>query len=186
MPVPNSRTILLSDLNQGVRNLTPVRGAAFCEAGAVCLASQGHQSGVGLQIAGIAEEEFTLLYPAVTEKMRQSWSDEREATDNGACGVAILLMRELTGLTVIERAVIGDGFDYWLGPNTEDDLRLEDLARLEVSGIRQGSEAEVKARVRQKLAQTAPSDHLGLPAYVVVVEFSRPLSRVVNKNEQRS
>ena len=35
--------------------------------------------------------------------------------------------------------------------------------------------------VRQKLEQVKPSDSLGLPAYIVVVEFSTPLSKVVKK-----
>jgi len=54
-------------------------------------------------------------------------------------------------------------------------------ARLEASGIFRGSEAIIKARVNQKLAQTKPSDHVGLPAYVAVVEFSSPEARFIAK-----
>jgi len=52
---------------------------------------------------------------------------------------------------------------------------------MEVSGIRQGSDSEVDARVREKLRQVTASDREGFPAYVVVVEFTGPLSRVVMK-----
>lgn len=53
--------------------------------------------------------------------------------------------------------------------------------RLEVSGILRGNEATLRARVQQKLRQTDRSDVVGLPAVVVVVEFSAPRSRVVEK-----
>jgi hypothetical protein len=49
---------------------------------------------------------------------------------------AILLMRALTGYTVIERSRKGTGFDWWLG--TEDNL-FQGKVRLEVSGILRGT-----------------------------------------------
>ena len=53
--------------------------------------------------------------------------------------------------------------------------------RLEVSGILRGNEANLKARVKEKVRQTNRSDQIGLPAIVVVVEFSSPRSRVIKK-----
>jgi hypothetical protein len=53
------------------------------------------------------------------------------------------------------------------------------MARLEVSGIRKGSRSQINARVKQKTYQTLASDAQGLPAYIIVVEFSRPIS-VIN------
>ena len=47
---------------------------------------------------------------------------------------------------------------------------------LEVSGIRKGDNSRVKARVKQK-KQTKLSDGK-YPAYIIVVEFSIPLSFV--------
>jgi hypothetical protein len=55
------------------------------------------------------------------------------------------------------------------------------MIRLEISGINSGSNNDVDRRVRQKLTQTDRSDSLGLPAYVVVVEFGKPCSQVVKK-----
>jgi hypothetical protein len=55
------------------------------------------------------------------------------------------------------------------------------MARLEVSGIRRGSRSQINARVKQKTEQTGASDAGELPAYIIVVEFSRPISIVIAK-----
>lgn len=94
----------------------------------------------------------------------------------GACGVAILAARELTGYTVVERSVKGTGFDYWLGAVNSPDSQLEPLerkARLEVSGILHGATDIVEARIREKIRQTRRSAG-EFPAYIVVVEFHTP------------
>ena len=183
MVVTSSRKINLDDLCEGIRNLTAVRGAGFCEAGAVSLDRQGHSSGVSLFVTGAFAEEIEITYPNVTEKMRKSWKDDKEAVDDGASGIAILMMRDLTKLTVVERSVTGTGFDYWLGPEdkNDDELIFQDKVRLEISGINKGSTADVRRRVEEKLTQTKQSDCWKLDAYVVVVEFGKPCSQVVKK-----
>jgi hypothetical protein len=60
-------------------------------------------------------------------------------------------------------------------------LLFQRMARLEVSGIRKGSRSQINARVKQKTEQTRASDAEGLPAYIIVVEFSRPISTVSAK-----
>jgi hypothetical protein len=60
-------------------------------------------------------------------------------------------------------------------------LPFQRMARLEVSGIRKGSRSQINARVKQKTEQTRASDAEGLPAYIIVVEFSRPISTVSAK-----
>src|SRR5438105_9337121 len=100
--------------------------------------------------------------------MRRYWNDLEEATEQGAYGLAILLVRALIGYTVIERACKGTGFDWWLG---NDDNSLQRMARLEVSGILQGEAWRVRSRVAAKVVQTERSNSSGLAAYVVVVEF---------------
>ena len=51
----------------------------------------------------------------------------------------------------------------------------------EVSGMSGGSDQEINARTKEKLNQTKPSDENGLAAYIVVVEFHRPISMVTLK-----
>lgn len=99
----------------------------------------------------------------------------QEATERGACGIAILLAKEVTGKVVVERSKKGLGFDYWLGKDDNDELTFE--ARLEVSGILLGSSSDIHARVKQKKAQVVPSNHLA-PGYVAVVEFSKPTAHM--------
>jgi hypothetical protein len=173
----------LVDLCKGVGNLTPERGATFCQAAAVSLDRQGHESGVRLLVAGAFNEEIEVSYPLVTERMRRSWKDAIEAADDSATGVAILLIQELEGMTVVERSVTSTGFDYWMGPDDKDDdeLIFQDKVRLEISGINKGRNSHVMSRVKEKLKQTEQSDSWNLKAYVIVVEFSRPYTWVEKK-----
>jgi hypothetical protein len=92
--------------------------------------------------------------------------------------VAILLIRALTGYTVIERSRKGTGFDWWLG--AEDNL-FQGKARLEVSGILRGTTRRIDSRIKARMGQTRQSDQLALMAYVVVVEFGTPRAKVVQR-----
>jgi hypothetical protein len=103
------------------------------------------------------------------------------ATEYGAYGIAILLIEQLTGYTVIEQANIGSGIDYWLGHGVGDlNQPFRRAARLEVSGIRRGNIRRIEARVKQKSKQTELSADR-LPAFIVVVEFGKPRAEVVQR-----
>ena len=180
--LPESLPVLdLSGLQQGLPAITPAFGAALAEAGAICLSEQGHQPGVVLEIDGGFSGAFVLLWPQVTEQMRRCWNDQDYTTEQGAYGVALLLIQRLTSFTVVERSRRGTGFDYWLG-NVSDsaELPFEKSARLEVSGIRRGERRQVRSRVTLKGAQVRAADSLS-PAYVAVIEFSQPLAWVVEQ-----
>ena len=92
--------------------------------------------------------------------------------------MAILLIRALTGYTVIERSRKGTGFDWWLG--TEDNL-FQGEGRLEVSGILRGTTRRINSRIKARMGQTRQSDNLALTAYVVVVEFGTPRAKVMQR-----
>ena len=111
----------------------------------------------------------------LTEAMRRYWNDLEEAVEQGAYGLAILLVRHMTGYMVIERSRKGTGFDWGLG--AEDNL-FQAKARLEVSGILRGSMRRIRTRVSAKKKQTKTSEHLRLPAYIVVIEFGTPRARL--------
>ncbi len=95
--------------------------------------------------------------------------------------MAILIVKALTGKRVIERSKKGTGFDYWIGDADEDELIFSNKSRLEVSGILQGSDNEIAARLKQKRMQLKASDNLGIAAYVAVIEFSQPKAHVEMK-----
>jgi hypothetical protein len=89
----------------------------------------------------------------------------------------LLLVLAMTDLTVVKRSVKGTGFDYWLGKKEADEEdNFQECVRLEISGILSGDNSTIKKRVLDKLRQTQRSDHLGLPALVIVTEFRTLLS----------
>ena len=177
---PTTRTLSLSVLDEGTPGITPAFGASLAEAASVCLEDQKHAPGTPLRVDGGFRDTFSLFWNPATDQMRRCWADPEVATEHGAYAVATLLFASLTELTVTARSRKGTGFDYWLGPKSNRGLLFQNKARLEVSGIRNGTDSAVEARVRQKLEQTKPTDTL-LPAYVVVVEFSAPRSKVIEK-----
>jgi len=171
--------LILTGLAEGLPGVTREWGAALAQAGAVCFEDQNHKNGVELKVNGTFTARYRVYWQQVTEQTLRCWGDREEATEHGAYGVAFLIVLDLTEYTVIKRSYKGTGFDYWLGE--KDDKLFQEAARLEVSGIRSGSDSIVKTRVRKKLRQVKPSDAMSLPAYIVVVEFSAPLSELVKK-----
>ena len=92
--------------------------------------------------------------------------------------LALLVLRSLARLTVLERSRKGTGFDWWLA--AEDNL-FQAAARLEVSGVMRGSARRINGRLRERIAQTERSDRSGLTAYVAVIEFGGPTAKVVRR-----
>ena len=170
----------LDDLGKGnVQRISPRVGAFWAEAGSVCLESQGHTQGVRLTVQGYYNNSYALTWPPITEQFRQFWGDPEYATEHGALGIAVLIAKEEIGYEIVRQSRKGTGFDYWMG--TASDEGFVNKAGLEISGIREGDDSIIKARVRQKLQQTDQSDHTQLEIYVIVVEFGRPLAEVEKK-----
>jgi hypothetical protein len=167
---------LKTDYRPGI---TPTFGGVLAECGAVCLDSVAHQTGVSLLVDGDFAGVFPLVWEQVTDQMKSCYADEEVTTEHGAYGVAILLVDGQAQMTVVERSRKGTGFDFWLGIKPAP--YLQGKARLEVSGIRRGDEAALRNRIKIKLRQVEPSDTQRLPAFIVVVEFGTPRSRMVKK-----
>lgn len=142
----------------------------------MCLDSQQHQNPVALSIQENGTTDCPLLWPTVDDRMRRTWNDAEDATEHGAMGVAILLTINLLGYRVVERMKKGKGVDFLLIHESAEVADQSQLAWLEISGIRHGNAASIGARLRQKLKQTEKQDDSG-PAYVIIVEFSRPVAR---------
>lgn len=190
----------LNDLGAGQNpGITAAIGNALAEAGAVCLATNHHLPGVPLVVRGRADRRYRLAWPLASAQAARGWNDPAEAVEEGAAGIAVLLANRETGFLVIARSWKGTGFDYLLGDaearNISEaeravrsewskvlgDTALVPRGRLEVSGILNGSDSQVKARAREKLEQTSRSDSWAIPAFVIVVEFGRPLAEVWEK-----
>ena len=133
-----------------------------------------------MQVKGDSETVFRVFWNnEITEQTRNAWNDTQELTEYGAIGIAILLIVKMTEFTVIRRAVKGEEVDFWLGYKTDKEP-FQDVARLEISGILEGNESKIEARVQQKKAQTYPTDD-NYPAYIIIVEFSKPVSHLERK-----
>jgi hypothetical protein len=163
--------------------LTPSIMDFFAEASVVCLDNQGHKSGVIFEVVGYINKNIVLSWETeVTPQMKDAWNDLQDATEDGASYLAILIIHHFTPYKVIKRAVKKTGIDYWLGEKEDEQYPFQNKARLEISGILQENKKNaINKRVDIKLAQTEQSDNLNLPAYIVIIEFSKPQSQVAKK-----
>lgn len=157
------------------RAITPAIGNFMAEAGGVCLEYHQHQRGVEMYVTGYVDVHHELDWPPITAEARDGWANLRVATEWGAAGVATLLAKEEMNYSVVKQSWTGTGFDYWLAH--ESDIPHE-AARMEVSGLLTGGNQAIKSRVNVKMKQTRRSDYLGLPAYVVIVEFNQPAAHI--------
>ena len=173
----SARKLLLNELEDGLPGISKAWGKLLGEAGSNCLDLKNHASGVEMQIKGDFEEVLQIFWTdEITEQTRKSWNDTQELTEYGATGIAILLILKMTEFTVTRRAVKGERVDFWLGYKTDKEP-FQDAAQLEVSGILEGNESKIKSRLKEKKAQAYPTDE-NFPVYIVVVEFSKPVSHL--------
>ncbi len=104
--------------------------------------------------------------------------------ENAAIAIGFLLIFNLTNYRVVEQAIIGTGFDYWLGYK-EDSQHFDPdnylNASLEVSGINRGSRGKMTQRIRQRLRRVGLSALLNIPGYIAVTELSQPISIIIEK-----
>jgi len=169
-------------LKRGFVGISPTVGSAHAEACLVCMDQHHHTSGIHLQVSGdFLDSQVTLEWnDTLSQQIADSWNDLTIATEWAACGIAFLLVEALLGYTVIRQARKGHGFDYWIGEDNGQANLLQEKAVLEVSGIlRASNESMIRSRVNQKLIRLNETE---LEAYVVVIEFSRPLSWIEAKS----
>lgn len=110
-----------------------------------------------------------------------TYADLQEASEYGAYALALTVAVKLTGIPYIERSAKGTGVDYWLSQRIDEHGLFQRAARLEVSGILEGDETAISARLNKKLRQTERSDETLLPAYVAIIEFALPNMRFVKR-----
>jgi len=164
----------LTELELGKHhNLTPAMGASLSHAAAVCIDDRGHAINTPATGEGTYKRNYTLKRCDVTDEIKRTWNDMQEATEEGACAVALVQVAKESKYQVIERSRKGTGIDYWLGDN--DSFLFQRKARLEVSGSLNGDEVELNKRLKIKVEQTKQSDSTKLPAIIVIVGFAQPM-----------
>lgn len=165
--------------NGDIPAISPSVGTFIAEAGGVCLEHNGHKRGKTLSVRGYRHNQHPLSWPLITGQSRAAWNDLEQATEYGAVAVAVLVAKAEIGYEVLRQSRKGTGFDYWIG--SASDEGFVEKAGLEISGILNGDDRTIKARVKEKLNQTDQSDQLQLEMYVIVIEFGRPLAEVQTK-----
>ncbi|WP_163423295.1 hypothetical protein [Flagellimonas sp. CMM7] len=164
----------LTELELGKHhNLTPAMGANLSHAAAVCINDRGHSKNTSATGKGVYTRNYILKRCDVTDEIKRTWEDMQEATEEGACGVALVQVAKESKYQVIERSRKGTGIDYWLGDN--DSFLFQRKARLEVSGSLNGDEGELNKRLKIKIEQTKQSDSTKLPVIIVIVGFAQPM-----------
>lgn len=162
-----------------IPGVSPGTAAYLCENAVACLIRKGHESGVNIDCQGVLiQQEKVEWGTEFTNQMDRSLNDQEVATEHGAACISILYALEHTDFTIIQRSRKKTGVDYWLGK--KNDFLFQNAARMEVSGIFDGAD-KVDARVKRKLKQSCQSDFSGLPVYISVVEFSRPIINFTKK-----
>ena len=177
-------SIKIEDLYDRLEDIFSERfTGVMVECCALCLQSQGHSSSTVLASyehnQNIFSEGILLDWSTkITAKILSAYRDEIRVTDHGAMCIALLLASKLTEFDGIVTSHKGDGVDFWFSKGDDIDFS----ARLEVSGIRKENDSNtVKKRLKIKFSQTAQSDNSNIPAFVSIIEFSKPKAIYISK-----
>jgi len=176
-----TQKLTLESLSEGIP-VIPGEAVAFYKQNCmVCFYQNGHKSGVSLTAN---YNNFDLVFQIcwtgdITEHLLRAYREKKRCTDFAACAIALILVRELTEFTAVEQSCIGTTIDYYLSPQKQQsDLIFNHVARLEVSGILSENEDNtVEDRINKKIRRLKPEGDL--PNLIVVVEFSKPWSKMV-------
>jgi hypothetical protein len=149
-----------------------------------CLLNRKHKNGLTMRVVDGVDYSYLVTWrdkDIDEEALSRSYNDD-DAIEAGAEAIAFLISIARTPFNAVERATTTTGIDYWLGYKDNPNNPFERAGRLEVSGILAENESNtVKARIRNKLKQTAPTDN-SFSVYVIVVEFGEPYTTMVLKS----
>jgi hypothetical protein len=175
----------LDDLRKGCSGIIPSWGDFMADCALFSFASQGHQSGVLMNVqTDNGNELYTITWEGVMDfEMEKSMNDDERATDNAAMCIAILLVLNRTPYTAFIPSRKKSGIDFWLFLKEPKSLHYSFAdARLEISGIRKESRTNtLSIRLKLKKVQVKKSNHLGIDVYFAITEFHKPQSMFVTK-----
>jgi hypothetical protein len=177
------KRLYLDELKEGLPGISKTVGAFLVEAAVVCLTAQNHKPGVLIRLSGNYEVTFELFWrDEMTEQIRKTWKDEKEAAEYGASAIAILVLLALTKFVISERGVQMGVADYLL-TTRENNANLSNLkspsAHLEVSGIwKEHPKNTINMRLNAKKKQVKQAIEAGETVLIVVTEFGIPKAKI--------
>ena len=145
----------INDMERRHEGLTPAIANAWKEAARVCL-DRHHASPISITISRSERDmEADVEWEATDERTRGAWANETDTTEAGAYACVLAAVELFDGLVTIIRAETATGADYYVAPPGVDPDDIEEHIRLEVSGVDSGSDARIRYRLREKVAQLA-------------------------------
>ena len=164
----------IHNMDQRHPGLTQSIAASNMEAPSVCL-HRHHQPPEHFDVEAREAGSTVLVdWQPPNARAQRAWANETDTTEAGACALVLAAVERAERLVAIGRAETMTGADYYVAPEGRAADDLEDCLRLEVSGIDRGSEAAVKRRLKDKLAQ-ARRGRSDLPAIAGVAGFKARL-----------
>ncbi len=147
----------------------------------ICLKHHAHLTPVELKVDGDSTQTLEMNWREATAKELRTYgtAEDSEVIRFGAECVAVRLAARLPGLEVIIKASKGTGCDFWLDDPSAKYEGYEGLVRLEVSGILEDNEGVYRRRLRDKLAQMAPTDPI--PGFAAIVMLGTPRANLTER-----
>lgn len=176
----NETNIKLIDNKNFGSYILPDMYTFYANAAAVCFEKNNFNRVVALTIDYRTKTSINLFWESVNQQVKDMHNDLIYAAEQGAYCIAFLLIHQLTDFKVIRQAKRRSGFDFWLGDKDEV-LPFTNKAKLEVSGILKGTQTQINQRLKKKEKQIKQSDSINLQAFIIVTEFSKPISKIVEK-----
>lgn len=172
------RKLHLDELKKGLSGVTEAFGIFLAEAAMFCLEENGHRGTAVLAVSGDFQEDFLLVWTDnLTEEVKSSWVDTKEAVEYGATGIAMLTVLALTKFDVFRRT--RGGTDYIL--TKSEDAKFSEKSEtcyLEISGILKETASNtlnMRVSLKEKQVQKTVDD---ASAFVIVTEFSQPKTKI--------
>ena len=180
------KKIDIDSLKNGIPVMTEGLFGIHKESCIVCLETNGHYSGVQLElIFDNKKDNCKVIYNGkLSSRLLKSYADSNKTTDFGACAIALLLIREYTDYVAEQAAnTTGNGIDYYLikkNENYDEELLFNYSGFLEVSGIRaETKNTYIKKRLNEKIRRLEYYNHdFSIPTFIIIVEFVKPHTRV--------
>jgi hypothetical protein len=146
-------TLHLSNLDK--RHPGVSHGIAMCyrEAAQVCLGRHHKPPKTFSLTHDSAKVAADADWSPPSQVLRVAWNNTIDATEAAAYCIALAAVEITNGLYAIYRAETQSGADYYLAPEGVEAEDLENLVRLEVSGIDKATPHLIATRLKQKLQQ---------------------------------
>lgn len=172
----NMQELDLEIVKSVVPDLTQSWSEERFSAALFCLDHNGHPAGTKIRLVARNEDAKLMWQTEVDQRIKNTYKDKQVAAEFGGEAMAVLFVSVFTDYKLVERSVKSTGIDYWLAEKSDTSSLLiyQHPARLEVSGLMNGTTSEFKTRIKKKKAQTKRSEDTKLPAYIAVTDFGEP------------